>query len=59
MRSLVLANGFFIGIATAANACPLALCGAPAPSIGAGVPVALAAGAVLCGAMLVNLWRRS
>ena len=59
MRSLVLASGFFIGVATVANACPLALCGAPAPSIGTGVPVALAAGAVLCGAMLVKLWRRS
>lgn len=59
MRSLVLVSGFFIGVATVANACPLALCGAPAPSIGAGVPVALAAGAVLCGTMLVKLWRRS
>jgi hypothetical protein len=59
MRSLALASGFFIGIATVADACPLVLCAAPAPSIGSGVPVALAAGAVLCGAMLVKFWRRS
>lgn len=65
MRSLALASGVFIGAATAAQAMPtcpsLASCvvGAPAPSIGTGVPVALAAGAVLCGMMLVRLWRRS
>jgi len=59
MRSLALASGFFIAVATVADACPLNMCGAPAPSIGSGVPVALAAGAVLCGTMLVKLWRRS
>jgi hypothetical protein len=61
MRSLGLASGFFIGVSTVADACPLPFCllGAPAPSIGSGVPVALAAGAVLCGMMLVKLWRRS
>lgn len=56
MRSLILASGSFISAATAAQAMPL---GAPAPTIGAGVPVALAAAAVLCGMMLVRLWRRS
>ena len=65
MRSLTLAGGFFIGAATVAQAKPICasvvscLVGAPAPSIGTGVPVALAAGAVLCGMMLVKLWRRS
>jgi len=54
-----------IGIASAQAATPsvcssvFCLHGAPAPSIGAGVPVALAAGAVLCGMMLVKLWRQS
>ena len=56
MRSFILASGCLIGAATAAQAMPL---GAPAPSIGAGVPVALAAAAVLCGMMLVRFWRRS
>lgn len=56
MRTLILASGYFIGAAAATQAMPL---GAPAPSIGAGVPVALAAAAVLCGMMLVRLWRRS
>jgi hypothetical protein len=62
MRFLTLASGFWFGAATAANAypCATALCvGAPAPLIGSGVPVALAAGGVLCGMMLVKLWRRS
>ena len=59
MRSLGLASGFFIGVATVANACPLALCAAPAPAIGAGVPVAFAAGVVLCGAIFIKRWRRS
>lgn len=57
MRSLaLLASGYLFAAATAAQAMPR---GAPAPSIGAGVPVALAAAAVLCGMMLVRLWRRS
>jgi hypothetical protein len=64
MKLLTLASGFFIGGATVAQAkpCPTTiscLVGAPAPSIGTGVPVALAAGAVLCGMMLVKLWRQS
>jgi hypothetical protein len=63
MRLLTLACGFFIAAATAAQAAPICaaaipcLLGAPAPSIGTGVPVALAAGAVLCGMMLVKRWR--
>jgi hypothetical protein len=65
MRFLTLASGFFIGGETVASAMPTCpsvascLVGAPAPTIGAGVPVALAAGVVLCGMMLVKLWRRS
>ncbi len=66
MKLLALASGFFVFVATAAQAMPTCgtnplacLVGAPAPSIGAGVPVALAAGAVLCGMMLLKLWRQS
>jgi hypothetical protein len=64
MRFLTLATGFWVSAATVAQAkpCPSpvsCVLGAPAPSIGAGVPVALAAGAVLCGMMLVRFWRRS
>jgi hypothetical protein len=57
MRLLAMfASGCLVDAVTAAQAMPL---GAPAPSIGAGVPVALAAAAVLCAMMLVRLWRRS
>ncbi len=66
MKFLALASGSFVFVATAAQAMPTCgtsplacLVGAPAPSIGAGVPVALAAGAVLCGMMLLKLWRQS
>jgi len=63
MKFLTLATGFLISAASVANACPSPGCpnllAAPAPSIGAGVPVALAAGAVLCGSMLLKRWRRS
>ncbi len=67
MKFLALASGSFLYLATAAHAMPTCggptplscLVGAPAPSIGAGVPVALAAGAVLCGMMLLKLWRQS
>jgi hypothetical protein len=65
MRFLTLASGFLIGGGTVASAMPTCpsvvscLAGAPAPTIGAGVPVALAAGVVLCSMMLVKLWRRS
>jgi hypothetical protein len=64
MRFLTLATGFWVSAATAVQAkpCPspvLCVLGAPAPSIGAGLPVALAAGAVLCGMMLLRFWRRS
>ena len=58
MRLLALASGLFMGAMTAASAAPL-LVGAPAPPIGSGIAVALAAGAVLSGMMLVKLWRRS
>jgi hypothetical protein len=63
MRFLTLATGFFVCAATVAQAMPClngsCLQGAPAPAIGAGAPVALAAGALLCARMLVKLWRRS
>jgi hypothetical protein len=64
MRSLVLASGLLTALATVVQAkpCPTPLAclvGAPAPSIGTGVPVALAAAAVLCGTMLVRFLRRS
>jgi hypothetical protein len=61
VKSLTLASGFFLAAATFAQAKPCwgVLCAAPTPSVGAGVPVALAAAAVLCGTMLVKLWRRS
>jgi hypothetical protein len=62
MKLFALTAGFSIAAATAAEAAlPCSVCGvlgAPAPSIGSGVPVALAAGAVLCGMMLVKAWRR-
>ena len=44
--------------AMAAPASPLIVKAAPAPVIGAGIPVALAVGAVLLGATLVTRWRR-
>jgi len=66
MKFLALASASFVFVATGAQAMPtcginplLCLVGAPAPSIGAGVPVALAAGAVLGGMMLLRLWRQS
>jgi hypothetical protein len=59
IRLLTLAAGFGIGSTMVANAFPTPLFPAPAPSIGTGVPVALAAGAVWCGMMLVRFWRRS
>ena len=63
MRPLIWAGGLILGAATAAQATACrdgvsCLLGAPAP-VGAGVPVALAAGAVLCGTMLVKFLRRS
>ena len=66
MRLLTLSSALWIGAANFAQAtilpCSTITCivkGVPAPSIGSGIPVALAAGAVLCGMMLVNRWRRS
>jgi hypothetical protein len=65
MRFLALTAAFSIGVANVAQAATLAcsscglLRGAPAPEIGSGISVPLAAGAVLCGMMLVKSWRRS
>jgi hypothetical protein len=59
IKLLTLAAGFGVGSTMVANAFPTPLFPAPAPSIGTGVPVALAACAVLCGMMLLKLWRRS
>jgi hypothetical protein len=62
MRFVTLASGFFVSSVTFAQAMPCMThmgCPAPAPAIGSGVPVALAAAAVLCGTMLLKLWRRS
>ena len=62
MRLLTLASGFLAGGATFAQAMPCMTrlgCPAPAPSIGSGLPVALAAAVILCGAMLLKRWRRS
>jgi hypothetical protein len=63
MRLLTLSSALWIGAANFAHAqaiLPCSVCkGVPAPSIGSGIPVALAAGAVLCGMMLVKRWRRS
>jgi hypothetical protein len=59
MKLLALTTGFWIGATMVANAFPTPFHPAPAPSIGTGVPVALAAGAMWCGMMLVKFWRRS
>jgi hypothetical protein len=47
--------------AATTSVCATALCwhGAPAPSIGTGIPVALVMGGVLLGMRLLKAWRRS
>jgi hypothetical protein len=47
------------GIILPISHCSSVFCAAPAPSIGTGVPLALAAGGVMRGMMLVKFWRRS
>jgi hypothetical protein len=66
MKSLAITMWSIIGIAGAQaatpSACSSVLCvlhGAPAPSIGAGVPVALVIGGVLLGMRLLKSWRQS
>ena len=65
MRLLTLTGAFCIGAATVVQAtlpCSSVSClphGAPALSIGPGIPFPLVVGAVLCGMMLVKSWRRS
>ena len=66
MKSIAIAMWVsVVGIASAQAATPsvcsnvLCLHGAPAPSIGAGVPIALAIGGVLLGMRLLKSWRQS
>lgn len=49
--------GMLPGLALAAPACAVGCGAAPAPLIGAGLPVALAVGGVLLGARLIKRFR--